>query len=126
MTPGHVSPSEQRSDVSLSTKGRRLWPGVSHRCPTCWTDIPITRKQCHFCSRPPTEPTKVCLRCHESQPLSAFASKGRYRLCDTCRWAAKMTPHEMRVSHSLANAACRRSRRRWTTLRNAKKNPAGV
>jgi hypothetical protein len=90
--------------------------GTTHQCPTCWTLIPLTRKQCQFCSKPPSEPTKVCLRCKEAQPLSAFASKGRYRLCHNCRWTAKMTPLEMRVSHSLANAACRHRRRRLTSV----------
>lgn len=61
--------------------------------------VDTPRPLCYGCTRDNERAavaTKPCMRCHETQPMSAYAYGGRAWLCDNCRWSAKMTPEEER------------------------------
>lgn len=94
--------------LNIPKAGVRLEP--RHLCAgaRCLTMIPLWRDLCQFCVKPAAGPVKTCLRCGFLQPLAAFAWGGTCRLCDTCRWQAKMTEAEARESKRLWAAENRR------------------
>lgn len=78
------------------------------RCARCPVEIPAERTLCYFHVRSERLIAKVCLRCHRALPLDWFANhgRGRFRICDDCRWSHPMTKEE-------ALEAARRGRLEW-------------
>lgn len=85
-------------------------------CARCPVEIPADRRLCYFHVRSEELTSKECLRCHRALSLDSFASNGRFRICDECRWSHNMTAEETAESKRLSRNASQRRHLRTRRL----------